>query len=527
MLAVTSGYRAFGRYGEALLQTDETRMDDLLAQPLADLLGSGGDHRQNLDPLTGLNGYRVRPEPRDGAPLGSCTASWCSELSWATSGAVHEAWKAAPDSGAAVAASAEGVRDRLRLAFGLDPDGEVVLTPSGTDAVFVVSALALARGAERVHHIVVGAGELGSGTLGAARGDAFTCEPPVAVVDPTLIGPVEEIERGLAGLSDRCTAQPIYLRSERGELLEPAIVDASVAAATDAAVAGGATAVVHMVAHSKTGLRAPSVRQIDELRARHGDRMIVLLDAAQGRVAPVDIRRAQAMDYVVLFTGSKFYSGPPFSGALFVPAAWNGDPGPLPEGLVEWLAVADLPAAWTNARAHLTVAANPGLIARWEAALAEIEAYHAIGPDRRSVVYHAFAAAFMEVFGPAEAVDLDVPVPPVHQLASGLGAFPSVLSIRVRDADGWLGADRLRVLHAELDSPVAGEHPALGRRFHLGQPVALGPPREAPVAVLRIALGARLVRHHALSPDGGGEWFRRCAADLLTKIEHLVGYGHD
>lgn len=420
------------------------------------------------------------------------------------------------------------MRHRLRVAFDLDPDGAVVLTPSGTDAVFVVSALALARGAERVHHLVVGAGELGSGTLGAARGDAFTEEPPVADVGP-LVGvadPLEGLDVGLAGLSERCTAQPIYLRSERGERLEPAIVDAAVGAAADAAVAGGATVVVHMVAHSKTGLRAPSVHQVEQLRERHGDRIIVLMDAAQGRVAPVDIRRALAMNYVVLFTGSKFYSGPPFSGALFLPSAWGADPGALPEGLVDWLSVADLPDDWHEARDGLVVDANPGLIARWEAALAEIEAYHAIGPDRRSIVYHAFAAAFMGVFGPAPTVELDIPMPPVHQLASGLGAFPSVFSLRIRGADGWLGADRLRRLHAELDSVVVGEDPALAKQFHLGQPVTLGPPRDAPVAVLRVALGARLVREYADTPDGGGAWFRVCAAELLRKIEHLTGVAH-
>ncbi len=511
------------------MQTHDTSLDDLIGRPLGDLLRSGGDHRQSVDPATGLNGYRVRSAPREGVPLGSCTASWCSDLAWAAAGDVQTQWQHSADGpAAAVARSATQARERLRQAFDLDPEGAVVLTPSGTDAVFVVSALALARGADRVHHLVVGAGELGSGTLGAARGDTFTEDPPVAeaVANTMAPSPLSELEAGLAGLSDRCTAQPIYLRSERGERLEPAIVDAAVGAATDAAVAGGATVIVHMVAHSKTGLRAPSVHQIDQLRERHGDQVIVLMDAAQGRVAPVDIRRALTMDYVVLFTGSKFYSGPPFSGALFLPPIWHGDPGPLPDGLVDWLAAADLPDDWHGARGHLAVEANPGLIARWEAALAEIEAYHAIGPEQRSIVYHAFAAAFMGVFGPAPSVELDIPMPPVHQLASGLGAFPSVFSIRIRDDEGWLGADRLRTLHAELDTPVVGEDPALAQRFHLGQPVSLGPPHDEPVAVLRVALGARLVREHADAPDGGFEWFRSCASALLRKIEHLTGVGH-
>jgi hypothetical protein len=415
----------------------------------------------------------------------------------------------------ALESDADGVRQRLRAVFETDPAGAVVLTPSGTDAVFMMSALTLARGAERVHHVVVGAGELGSGTLGAAQGEAFTDHRPV--------GDIDVLGRGLAGLSDRCTAEPVYLRSPPGALLDPDGVDDAVVEATETAIAAGATVVVHLVAHSKTGLRAPTIDCVEGLIDRHGDRVRVLVDAAQGRVAPVDIRRALEREYVVLFTGSKFYSGPPFSGALLLPPAWSDDPGSLPVGLHEWLSAADLPSTWTVARATLPVAANPGLLLRWEAALAEIEAYHAIPPDRRSGVYHTFAAALMAAFGPVTPVELIVPTPPVHQLASGLGSFPSVFSIVVRDGDGRrLGMDELRRFHADLDTVLESDRPALRRRFHLGQPVALGPPREDPTAVLRIALGARLVRERADDPDAGAEWFRRTATELLEKITALL-----
>lgn len=490
---------------------------DIRDLSLEEMIDSGGDHRQWLDPSTGLNRYRVSGVPRDGEPLGSCTASWSSPLGWEAAGSVLDAWRAetGDDPVAALFDTADGVRDRLRAIFGV-ADCEVVLTPSGTDAVFVVSSVALARGAAHLHHVVVGAGELGSGTLPAAAGDTFTEAPPLGLTDDWGLG--------LTGLSEYCTAEPVYLRDAAGHALDIDEVDAAASAAVARGVEEpGSTVVLHMVAHSKTGLRAPSVRCVDELVAAHPGRILVLMDAAQGRVAPTDIRRALRKGYVVLFTGSKFYSGPPFSGALLMPGEWADDPGALPVGLDGWVTAVDLPAGWAGARAGAPVRANPGLLLRWESALAEMEAYHAISVERRSGVYHTFAAAMLGTFGPAPLVDLSIPTPPVHELASGLGAFPSVYNLAIRRPDGTrLDAEALSRLHTVLDSEVESPDPAVRRRFHLGQPVALGPPAADQPAVLRVALGARLVREHADRPDAGAAWFRSCAEELHHKLQTAV-----
>ena len=479
-----------------------------------DFLERGGDTRLTTDTTTGLSRYRVSTRPRVSIPLGSCTGSSPSPLGIAAAEAALAGL--VEPSGRVAAAEALSGAQRARLAeqFELPDEVSLAFTPSGTDAIYLVSTLML-RDHARVHHVVVGASELGGGTMAAARGLAIAGAAPFA---PATKG------APLAGLQERCSAEPVYLRDDDGVLLEPRVVDERVARMVEA-VPDDTAVVLHLVAHSKTGLRAPSTAVCLELAERLGDRLLVLVDAAQGRVAPRDLRRALDLGFVVLFTGSKFYSGPPFSSVLLVPERWAEGPSAFPPSLGDWFARADLPPAWTAARESLPELHNVGLLLRWEAAIAEIEGYHAALPRHRAGVYHTFAGAVHEVFGPSEVIELDVPLPPVHQLATALGAFPSVFSFRVQGHDGYLGADALRELHTLLDTDQTAEHPGLSGVFHLGQPVPLGPPGPDRQAVLRVALGARLVRSLAGEDDMGASSLRTTLRALRHKLEGLVAMG--
>lgn len=487
-------------------------MDDRTAidAPLEELLTRGGDHRLRLNPDTGLSKYRVAPRVRDSVPLGSCTASSPSPESLAAAATLLRSLR---DSGdpvdLAVAAGADH-RARLRALFEIDQHVSVALPPSGTDAIYLVSQIALTF-ADTVHHVVVGASELGGGTVTAARG--------LAICD---VAPFATTESGtpVAGLAERCTAQPVYLRDAVGTRFDADVVDDDVADVVRAA-ARESHVVLHLVAHSKTGLCAPSAHLCQRLQEELGDRLTVLLDGAQGRLAPRDVRRALRMGFVVLFTGSKFYGGPPFSCALLLPPTRSADPGPLAEGLRDWFSKADLPEPWTRARESLRQPINPGLLLRWEAALHEIERYHALRPRDRAGAYHTFSGAVYEVFGPSRIIDIDVPRPPMHQLVTALGAYPTVFGFRVNGERGPLGTEALRELHRLLDTDLADQGLPPGV-WHLGQPVPLGPPGDDRVALLRVALGARLVAEHAETPDAGGEFFRNTLRGVRAKLEALV-----
>lgn len=490
-----------------------------VSAPLTTWMQRGGDRRQVPDPQTGLTRYRITTRPREGVPFGSCTASWPGRRAWRAMEAELARWREADRPAESVEATALNIRRRLRAIMGLGDEARLALTPSGTDAIYLVTAVAL-RGTERVHHVVVGASELGGGTLGASAGRTFSDRVP----HPGPAGPPDS-GAAVPGLEERTSAVAVYLRDGQGQRRPLEEVDAEVVEKAERAAAEGARVVVHLVAHSKTGLRAPSVEALQELGDRLGDRLVVLVDAAQGRVAPSDVAHALDLGFMVLWTGSKFYCGPPFSSVLLFPSSFADDPGPLPDGLDQWLTPYDLPREWVRARSSLRVDANPGLYLRWIGGLEETEAYHAIPGHRRGRVYHTFAGAVLEVFGPSHRLVLDMPRAPDHRLATGLGAFPSVFGFRVRDDAGWLTADRLKRLHALLDTDLSAEDVELGGRYHLGQPVSLGPPGDGVEAVLRVALGARLVTELAASSDAGAAWLRSQMYRVRRKAELIVEGG--
>ncbi|MFT6628406.1 MAG: hypothetical protein ACJA1R_001667, partial [Flavobacteriales bacterium] len=465
-------------------------------ESLEELLTSGGDHRLRRLPETGLSKYRVAPHARDSVPLGSCTASSPSPSSLGSAERLLAELRRAPVLSTAAPAIYGTQRERLRALFEVENEVEIALLPSGTDAVYLVSEVAL-RFSERVHHVVVGASELGGGTVNAAKGLSVSDVAPHA--DAKMGAPIE-------GLAERCSAEPVYLRDAKGTRIEVDAVDEDVAEKVRRA-ARDTHVVLHMVAHSKTGLCSPSARLCRELQSELGDRLTVLLDAAQGRLAPRDIRNALSMGFVALFTGSKFYGGPPFSCALLFPPGRAADPGPLSRGLSDWFSRADLPAGWSRAKESLREPYNLGLLLRWEAALHEIERYHSLRPRDRAGAYHTFSGAVHEVFGPSEIIELDVPRPPTHELLTALGAYPTVFGFRVHGENGPLKATALQKLHTLLDTDLADSGLPPGT-WHLGQPVPLGPPTEDRAALLRVALGARLVSEHAETPDAAGGFFR-------------------
>lgn len=478
---------------------------------LIQTLQSGGDHRL-IPNAEGLSPYRATTEPSDQLPFSSCTASSMGTLGFAAADQVFTAWQDAGASDAVLATAMQDVRTGLRDVFSLPTSTVLPLLPSGTDALYIVSCLALARTA-RVHHVIVGASELGSGTRAASEGRSFS------PIRPLGEGPDAA---DLPDLAEHCSTEAVYLRDATGRRRSIHDIDADVSARVEAAIVPGTTVVVHLVDHSKTGLRAPSMELCSQLTARYGDRVLILVDAAQGRLAPADIRSALELGFVVMFTGSKFYSGPPFSCALFIPPAWSADPGALPKPLSDWFTRDGMPDAWPEATASLTHAANPGLTLRWAAAMAEISTYHAIPPRRRASVYATFAGAVHEVLGACSALDLEFPIPPVHGLASGLASFPTVFGFRVRKGDHWFTKPELKSLHAGLDTALDSEQTALSTRYHIGQPVVLGPPDGEKVTLLRVALGARLVTQLAHEPDAGGRWFRERLQGLVTKLDVLL-----
>ena len=219
------------------------------------------------------------------------------------------------------------------------------------------------RSGRPVVNILVGPGEVGSGTPQAAACCHYDDLTPsgARVVPGTPVDPV------LASLVD---VRTVDLRTANGEMHSESEIDAAVIELFVEASEADAIVLLHIVAHSKTGVHAPSLACAERLRKISND-VVVVVDAAQGRFSRRGLREVLQSDYLVMFTGSKFYGGPPFSGALLVPSKFrpaNRGLSRFPDGFADYFSAAEMPETWPEVRQHLpqkpNVGAHPALDGR-------------------------------------------------------------------------------------------------------------------------------------------------------------------
>lgn len=446
------------------------------------------------------NRYGCRFEPEAGLlAAGSCTGSTVSAHAYqAVTDALAGVDLADPE---AVTAWSEAELDRVRRRLrhhllGAGTNGtQIVLTPSGTDAEFLPVLLVVAGSDVPVTNIVLAPSEVGSGTLLAAGGRHFSAQVPSGRSVEVAAGAIPDVP---------VTVETVEVRDGDGALREPDDIDAEVARTVRDAVAAGSVVVLHVVAHSKTGVHAPSLELVAALEARHGDRLHVVVDAAQGRISRRGLRHVLRRNRFVILTGSKFYGGPPFAGALLVPERYArrlAREVACPRALQGYFARAEAPptaAAW---RASLEVPANPGLTARWVASMAEIDRYYSIAEPTRLSILRTFEEVAPELIGASERIELETPPePPLDDAADRLlGSKHTVMSFLVRGGDGHrLDADELRAVQHEMRTGAAVEGGTDIEAIETGQPVVIA---DDGAAVLRIALGAPLAARWAAPSD--------------------------
>jgi hypothetical protein len=395
-------------------------------------LFSGGDSRIVIDPHTGLNKYLCQGTP---APnmlcASSCTASPISAQGFDAAADAFFDIDRAPTSrlrAGRLTALIEQIKARLLQYFGIGGLAEVILCPSGTDALLTTAMLV---GAERPRQamtaILPSAEETGTGVPMAAAGRVFD-------------GP----DSGRPLTDCVGTTVEIPLRSPDGSPRDEDEVNHAFAAAT-ATTAG--RAVVYLTHGTKTGLIAPATPP------RGAD---VIVDACQARIEPETVAGYIRQGWPVIVTGSKFFGGPAFSGAVLFP-------------------LARLPAAGQRPLPSTPHDAKLGAALRWKAAMVMIDAFEPIAIGMAAVLSdRAATIKFALASNPAL-----VPIGGSPPRGSGWAGLPSIFTFGVRDA-----TDGRRLLSQAELRPV---HERLARRaVLLGQPVGLGS-----FGGLRIAIGAR------------------------------------
>lgn len=508
-----------------------------LAVPTEVLLASGGDDRQIIDWHKGINTYGISPSPTPWtASFASCTASSPTVRGFDAASRLRRLLieaALADDLDRTVAAHSTVMRRTLLAALGLvGEDGlEVVFTPSGTDAEFIPLLVALGAG-EQVHSVIVGQHEIGGGSTNAAVGRHFGRHLPS--------GGTATAGELLNGFDpEQVTTSTVDLRDASGRMRAPDDIERDVERAI-AEHADERRVLVHVVEGSKTGIRLPRREAVDRWRRLHGDRIDIVVDAAQMRVdqhTAVDHARSGSM---VLVTGSKFFGGPPFSGAVLIPAALTSRLGvgnALPDGLATYLTKADVPPGLADLYAAARPGLNAGLFLRWEAALAEMRSFHNVSPEIRDEVLRVLAASLRRIIEQTSCVSVvESPYTPIPDNdRRGLDDLPTIFTFLTYGRDGKpLGVDQCDVVHErlaqDLHDVIPAEEAVLRRTFQLGRPVKIYQREGEWIGGLRLAIGAPTVSEIVFDHTKARTWTERIdrtladIADALRKLELIVQY---
>lgn len=509
---------------------------DLFAPPATLLLG-GGDARLAVDPVSGLNAYGCHPYPSDGATgFSSSTATPISQPAFARTSLAHETLiQAAITEGleGAFDTRIDGMREELKAHLGLRQSGiEVVFSASGTDAQLQALFLTRALRGSALTTIIAAADQTGSGTAFTARG----CHFGEATSNGIKVRKGEPVCSGAGAVS----SMSLPLRNENGDIRSGAEFDRLVTDAAERAIATGDNILRQVMDSSKLGWRLPSDQCIRDIVTRWPGRVQVVVDACQMRSSRKRIAAYLERGYLVLLTGSKYFTGPPFSGAMLVPAALSrviDAIGPMLPQLAEYCTRSDWPRRWPKLRAQFSGRPNFGQWLRWEAALEEMRAYYAVPESFRRTALAMLGGGIARLIAASRSLRLlphqqgaiDPRIDNDELLLQTIFAFP------LEDDGRMLSLDRCKAIQRTLAVDIRNnlkidEPERAAQSYLIGQPVGWHLVDGSSVAALRISNAARHVTEcWSTNPDIAGGNLSRVLRRVATVIEKLDAqlYCHD
>lgn len=479
------------------------------------------------------------------------------------------------------------VRQRIAVSLGVadlvaDDTIRVLLTPSGTDAELLATSAALARvfsglellGSNRkVTSIISAQGEIGRGSASASGGKHFSELTPSG--EPAISG--EPLRRYPSELVD---VIELTGRDDNGAIrcIDDHVTQLVTSLLSDPNDSN--VVLLHVVMGSKTGFNSPSMTVADALSLAYPNRLLVVVDACQMRVSLRAFREFAARGYITLATGSKFFGGVPFCGAVLMPirCVYEMETTAIEEyaelchplGLEDYFSKYDFPDCMKHVRARMGAFLNVGLLLRWESALCNMEPYACIpehcvddicalyvSQTKHQLLSSGAWGALIEVLEDAPISGQDASASLRDEAVTGsrrnsgttsgglhsksssptsagstsaaaaglsivsIAPMDSIVSFKVFDErrGEHLDAARMRDLHTLLSkdlSHVLPDDAVAKRKCLLGQPVQLGKQHGA---VLRIALGADMV--NVVYYRGLREGIR-AVVDELVKEDEVV-----
>lgn len=463
------------------------------------LMTTGGDARIVLRPETGLNRYHSAPRPSAVLAYASSTANDISPEAFAHVRGVLEAL--GPElGGRAYAARLEALRARIRSAYAVREEVDIVFAPSGTDLEYVALACAAGRGRGGTHNLLLGADEVGSGCIHSARGRYFARETALGL--ETIPGePVPGLGETHVELID------VPVRDGFGR----ARPSAEIAGQIDRAIADSRPAGRHVLAHavhgSKTGLILPSLGDMERIIAENGDSVTFVVDACQARITSPALADYLGRGAIVFVTGSKFMGGPPFSGFALVPRRFREQSLPIAAGLATIFRRGEWPEGWPGAEG-LDDGSNLGLLLRLEASIFELERFQRLTIEEVTRIILGFHQAVREEIIERTPAHRVAPYPPGEKETADTHPI-EMRTLSTLDLSEFSGG-------STFEDSTRWHKAMIAQGVRLGQPVhcvKLGDGRWG--ATLRVGLSMPLVVERAGLDDAA---LRRSFAEDMARV---------
>jgi hypothetical protein len=510
-----------------------------LAKPTEYLLMSGGDLRLNIDEIELLNKYGCRPFPRpDAFTFASSTATSVSNFAFdktdkARSILIQNSLKNGfKDTSIAFS---KLLKNNLRKIFKLNDACQIIFSPSGTDSSLQIAAITQIISNKNITHVLVASDETGSGVPAALKGCHF--ENTTALNYPVKKG--DKIE----GFRDIDLIK-ITFRDENGKLKSSNQLDEEVFTAISKTNELGRHVVLHTMDQSKLGYQSPSEDMIQNLNTLENLSIQIIVDGSQLRLDPKDIQHYLSKGYIVTITGSKYFTGPPYSGALILPESVsksiNSVKNTLPVGLTNYYNQSDWPTSWFCSN-DLTGGFNYGSYMRWNAAIVEMEKYYKTPVLYRNMGIEMFCnfvedsikdAAFLEPL-----CEDETKTNAYNSEAFGIRNIRTIFPFFIIKNNEALSVEKVKKLYTLLNSDISDQFEGssleiirlAAQKCHIGQAVNVKYGTDFESAVLRISLGARVISESWVNRDIS-LFFRNIEAQMsqvtviIKKIELILGH---
>ncbi len=491
-----------------------------LAKPTEYLLMAGGDLRLNIDEVELLNKYGCRPFPRPEAfTFASSTATSVSNFAFDKTDKVRSILirnSLKNNFKKATVEFSELLKDNLRKIFKLNDESEIIFSPSGTDSALQLAAITQIISDKDITHILVASDETGSGVASALKGCHF--ENTTALNFPIKKG--DKIE----GFRDVDLIK-IPFRDENGALKSSKQLDEEVFNAVSKTNALGRHIVLHTMDQSKLGYQSPSDSFFEKLNTFKKLSIQIIVDASQLRLDPKDIQNYLSKGYIVTITGSKYFTGPPYSGALILPKGVNkliqSIKNKLPEGLTQYYHKSDWPTSWLCSN-NLSEGYNYGSYMRWNAAIVEMDRYFKTPVLYRNMGIEMFCnfvedsikeASFLEpIYGDETKMNS------YTSKEFGIRNIRTIFPFFIFNNNKVLSVIQVKKLYILLNSDLSYQFQdapleiirLAAQKCHIGQAVDVKYGNKTESAVLRISLGARVI---------SDSWFNRDISLFFRNIE--------